>query len=184
MRALTLPALLIGLALTGCGQQEEGASDPSSEPVSEVDTASPGSAALWAGGEKRPLDIQTAHPNGVVLQLTSLQSRPTETVVGVRVINGRDRAVDLHRFNSNRDGYLALDTGERLYLSPPDNNARLSIEAGQTMEGELVFLGKLPPSPSAVLILNANRQTDSQHTTTPGFRINLPLGELAVGTAQ
>jgi hypothetical protein len=104
-------------------------------------------------------------------------------VVGVRVLNGRERAVDLNRFNSNRDGYLALDTGERLYLSPPASNARLNIEAGQTLEGELVFLGRLPSSQSAVLILNENSQTDNEHTTTPGFRINLPLSAVASGAA-
>lgn len=133
-----------------------------------------GSSSLWNGGETRALDLQSAHPNGVVLQLTSLQSRPTETAIGVRVMNGRDREIQLNRFN-NRNGYIVLDNGERLYLSPPANNTRVSIPAGQTLEGELVFLGRLPSVKSAVLILNENATSDNQHTTTPGFRIDLPL---------
>ena len=125
-----------------------------------------------------PLDLQVAHPSGVVLQLTSLQSRDTETVLGVRVINGDDREISLNRSN-NRNGYLVIESGERLYLSPPQGNPRLTIQPGQTLEGELVFLGRLPPTPSAILVLNENSSMDSPYTQTPGFRINLPLAGAA-----
>ncbi|SOB78707.1 hypothetical protein SAMN06297144_0174 [Sphingomonas guangdongensis] len=175
---------LLSCGLIGCGGGTSDAGNQSAEQLPPSVVATSGTGALWANGAKKALDLQSAHPNGVVLQLTSVQSRPTETVLGVRVINGRDRAIELNRFNSNRDGYLALDTGERLYLSPPGNNPRLSVEAGQTLEGELVFLGKLPQSQSAVLILNENGQTDSQYTTTPGYRINLPLGTVAGAAAR
>lgn len=148
--------------------------------ASPTTPAAPAATALWNGGQALPLDIQVAHPNGVVLQLTSLQSRPTETVVGVRIINGRDREVELNRFNNRRDGYLVVDSGERIYLSPPPANPRLSIQAGQTLEGELVFLGRLPRGQSAILVLNENSSTDNQYTTQPGFRIDLPLQ----GTSQ
>lgn len=185
MRPVAFVPSLILLGLAACSQPSPNADNQAAAAAPGAGTtATAGAATLWANGEKRPLDIQSAHPNGVVLQLTSVQSRPTETAVGVRVINGRDRAIDLNRFNSNRDGYLALDTGERLYLSPPGNNNRLTVEAGQTLEGELVFLGKLPQSQSAVLILNENSQTDSEYTTTPGFRVNLPLGTVAGASAQ
>jgi hypothetical protein len=113
-----------------------------------------------------------------------LQSRPTDTAVGVRVINGRDKDVDLNRFNSNRDGYLLLDNGERLYLSPPVTNTRLTIPAGQTFEGELVFLGRLPSVKAAVLVLNENSSSDSEYTTTPGYRIDLPLSSSDTGPTR
>lgn len=178
--------LMLAVPLVACSREaaapgNDGASASGQAPTA---TAAEGAPTLWAGGRSMPLDLQTAHPNGVVLQLTSIQSRRTETAVGVRVINGRDRAIELNRFNGNRDGYLALDSGERLYLSPPPSNPRLNIEAGQTLEGELIFLGRLPPSQSAILVLNENSQTDNQYTTTPGFRINLPLGAIASGQVQ
>ncbi|NJC33475.1 hypothetical protein GGR88_000949 [Sphingomonas jejuensis] len=187
MRGAALFAISAGLLLGGCAQQPgngANSSEPDAAAPTAAATATAGTGTAWANGDRKPLDIQSAHPNGVVLQLTSLQSRPTETVVGVRVINGREQAIDLNRFNRNRNGYLALDTGERLYLSPPGSNLRLTVEAGQTMEGELVFLGKLPPVQNAVLILNENSQTDSQYTTTPAFRINMPLGTIAGAVAQ
>ncbi|MFN3474897.1 MAG: hypothetical protein ACK4ZW_12730 [Blastomonas sp.] len=171
---LSLPVLLV----TACGPER--APDPAPADAPAPQAGSPGvpgvaaSASLWQGGAQRPVDIQSAHPNGVVLQLTSIQSRPTETAIGIRVLNGRERAIELNRFN-NRNGYIVLDSGERLYLSPPANNSRISIPAGQTLEGELVFLGRLPPVSNAVLILNENASSDNQHTTTPGFRIDLPL---------
>jgi hypothetical protein len=174
--ALSLALPFSMLLLAACGQESAG-----EQPAAESAAPAPGAtvdqgsaASLWQGGAQHPLDIQSAHPNGTVLQLTSLQSRPTETVIGIRVLNGRDREIQLNRFNT-RNGYIVLDTGDRLYLSPPANNTRLSIPAGQTLEGELVFLGRLPPAQSAVLILNENSSTDSQHTSQPSFRIDLPV---------
>lgn len=183
-RLSALPAATLVLMLTACGQ--EATTTAPASPDGARQTTAPAAAPaptsnLWNGGEPAPLDIQVAHSNGVVLQLTSLQSRATETVVGVRVINGREREVNLNRFNNNRHGYLVVDSGERIYLSPPPGNPRISIQAGQTLEGELVFLGRLPPGQSAVLVLNENASTDNRFTTDPGFRINLPLQELSAG---
>ncbi len=140
-------------------------------------TASSGATNLWNGGQVKPMDAQVAHPNGVVLQVTSLQSRQTDTAVGIRVINGRDREIDLNRFPNNRNGFLLLESGERLFLSPPPSNARLTVPAGQTFEGELVFLGRLPQVRTGVMVLNDQSSGDNQYTTSPGFRIDLPLTE-------
>lgn len=167
-------ALLASLA--ACQQKDAAPTAPESNaaaPISAAGASAP--ATLWNGGAVKPLDIQVAHPNATVLQLTSLQSRATDTAVGVRVINGRDRDVDLNRFNGNRDGYILLDTGEKLYLSPPATNTRLTIPAGQTFEGELVFLGRLPPVRTATLVMNENSTGNSEYSTTPQFRVDLPL---------
>lgn len=170
------------MALAACGQARDEAAAPAENAAatnaSPAGTPSGGTtSALWRGGESIPLDIQVAHPNGTVLQLTSLQSRQTETAVGIRVINGDNREVRLNRFNRNRDGYIVVDSGERIYLSPPTSNSDLTVQPGQTMEGELIFLGRLPQAQSAILVLNENSATDNEHTDTPGFRINLPLQE-------
>ena len=174
--------LAVVMALAACGPGTDEAAAPAENAAAT--NASPAkmpadgtTSALWRGGESVPLDIQVAHPNGTVLQLTSLQSRQTETAVGIRVINGDNREVRLNRFNRNRDGYIVVDSGERIYLSPPTSNSDLTVQPGQTMEGELIFLGRLPQAQSAILVLNENSATDNEHTDTPGFRINLPLQE-------
>ncbi len=182
--SLSGAALLLG----ACGQDAatpaapEATTTPAAAPTAPVAAPAQGAANLWRSGEAAPLDVQVAHPNGVVLQLTSLQTRPTETVVGVRILNGDEREVQLNRFN-NRQGYLVLDNGERLYLSPPAGNTRLIVQPGQTLEGELVFLGRIAQAGSAVLVLNENSSTDNRYTNTPGFRVNLDLASLAAGVA-
>lgn len=165
------------LGLAACTQPSSDA--PQEQPSAGAEATPASTAKLWNNGTARPLDIQVAHQNGTVLQLTSLQSRPTDTAVGLRVINGRDRDVELNQFPSNRTSYLLLETGERLYLSPPASNPSLSIPAGQTFEGELVFLGRLEPVNAAVLVLNENHTSDNQYSTTPGFRVDLPVKEAA-----
>lgn len=188
MRAFVrLPAVAFGMiALSSCGSSEtptERAVVPSTDQQSEsARSAEPPAVGLWNGGRERALDIQVAHPNGTVLQLASIKTAATSTSIGVRIMNGRNRDVELNRLNS-RQGYILLDTGERLYLSPPSGNPRLSVPAGQNFEGELVFLGRLPPVRSAMLVLNENAQTDGQHTAIPGFRIDLPVSDDA-GTPQ
>ena len=179
--------LAVVMALAACGQGTDEAAAPAENAAAT--NASPAkmpadgtTSALWRGGESVPLDIQVAHPNGTVLQLTSLQSRQTETAVGIRVINGDNREVRLNRFNRNRDGYIVVDSGERIYLSPPTSNSDLTVQPGQTMEGELIFLGRLPQAQSAILVLNENSATDNEHTDTPGFRINLTLQEVAASS--
>ncbi len=176
-----VPVALV-LILSACGEDADAPDNVATAGAGTTPAASSGPAgattsSLWRGGEQVPLDIQVPHPNGTVLQLTSLQSRQTETVLGIRVINGDDREIQLNRFNNNRNGYIVVDSGERIYLSPPTGNRNLAIQAGQTMEGELIFLGRLPKAQSGILILNENNSAENEYTNTPGFRINLPLGD-------
>lgn len=193
-------ATSLALSLVACADRDA-ASAPDAPPAdatapaaagSDGDTAAPSTgaatapasstASLWRGGEVVPLDVQVAHPNGVVLQLTSLQSRPMETAIGVRVVNGREREVHLNRFNQRR-AYIVMDSGERIYISPPAGNTDLTIPAGQSMEGELVFLGRLPRGESATLVLNENSSADNRNTDTPRFQLDLPVAG-GFGTAQ
>jgi len=184
MHSMTLRAaapIALMLLLSACGQNadesdEAAAAEAGTTPAASTGPVGVSKSSLWRGGELAPLDIQVPHPNGTVLQLTSLQSREAETVLGIRVINGDDREIQLNRFNNNRNGYIVVDSGERIYLSPPTGNRNLAIQAGQTMEGELVFLGRLPQAQSGILILNENNSAENEYTNTPGFRINLPLG--------
>lgn len=188
MRVLKLAATVApaALMLSACNLTEE--KDAGAPPEAAADNATamaaatPATSSLWNGGNAKTLDIQVPHSNGTVLQLTSLKSEPTSTVIGLRVMNGRDRDIELNRWNS-RQGYILLDNGERLYMSPPTSNPRLSIPAGQSFEGELVFLGRLPPVQSAMLVLNENADVDNQYTTTPGFRIDLPVAASAPAAA-
>ncbi len=165
---------LIAVGLLACSDASKTDATNNAAVTANDEIAGVAAPRLWNDGAKRVLDTQVAHPSGVVLQLSSIQTTSTQTTVGVRIINGREREVDLNRFN-RRNGFLLLDTGERLFLSPPASNTRLTIPAGQTFEGDLVFLGRLPEARNAVLVLNENSPIDNEYSTTPGFRIDIPL---------
>lgn len=128
---------------------------------------------LTGSSNGAPLDAQIVHPNGAVLQLLSIKSDGDLTQVDVRILNGRDREITL---NSGRENsYLLTDAGEKIFLAAPAGNPRLSVPAGQTMDGALVFAGALPRSERATLVLNANGSEDGQYSSSPRFQIALPL---------
>lgn len=186
MRPRTLAltgAALAALTLVGCGQNNAAApADQTAANGEAPQNLTPENginvAALWGGGKPMPLELQSVHPNGTVLQVTSIQAKPTETVLGVTVVNGDDSAITLNRWNNNKDGYIVASTGEKLYLSPPAGNPTMSVPQGQTMQGELVFLGRLPKSGDATLVLNEGSNTN-QYTDNPTFQVPLPLSSAA-----
>lgn len=167
------------LALSACGSvKEEGATDDAA--TEDMTPEGPSVLSkLVGGGEPIAIDVQQAHPNGVVLQLVSLQAKPSETIIKAIVTNGDDQEQAFNRWGNNKQTYIVAEDGTKLYVSPPASNEKLEVPAGQRMEAELVFLGRLPQGSTATLIINDGQQTDNQHTTTPGFRIPLPLTDAA-----
>lgn len=166
--------------LVGCGVKED-AADPDATESEAVDMTPEGPsvlAKLMGGGKPMPLDIQQAHPNGVVLQLDSIQAKASETVITATIINGDDGEQSLNSYN-NKNTYLVTADGSKLYLSAPTANPKLQVPAGQKMQAELVFLGRLTKGGSATLIVNDGNGTDNEYTSQPGFRIPLPLTDAA-----
>jgi len=140
------------------------------------------------GAEGAALDLQVVHPNGVVFQVNSIQAKPDETVVGLTVLNGRDREIELLSSNDDNN-YLVADSGEKLPLVPPTSSARLAIPADQAVDIELVFAGALPRGENATVVLNENASSDSGSTNNPRFQARLPLdgafrGGAALGSSR
>ena len=133
------------------------------------------------GGDGAPVGIQVAHPGGAVLQVLSVKVGQEATEVSVRIINGRDREIELN--GGREQSYLLSEEGEKMMLVPPTVNERLSIPAGQTIDATLVFAGTPPRGSDAVLIFNERSRTDNVHTNSPRFEARLPLdGALASGS--
>jgi FtsP/CotA-like multicopper oxidase with cupredoxin domain len=182
MARLMVATVAACVMLSGCGGGSEQAAPNASASANAQDMTpeGPGLAAqLFGGGKPMPLTLQNAHPGGLVLQVNSIQAKPTETVIRVTVINGDTDEQMLNQFPTNRNGYLLASNGERLYLSPPTANPELRIGAGQRMEGELVFLGRLSQGGGATLVLNDGRDISSVYSNSPGFRIPIPLQSAA-----
>src|SRR5690606_27167624 len=130
------------------------------------------------GGEPAPIDIQLIHPGGAVLQVLSIRAGNERAEVAARIINGRDRAINLN--GGHESSYLLTDAGEKLMLVPSSENAKLSVPAGQTFDVTLVFEGTLSGD-EALLILNEQSGSDNTHTINPRFETRLPLNGAGSG---
>ncbi|KQT32253.1 hypothetical protein ASG29_10560 [Sphingomonas sp. Leaf412] len=129
--------------------------------------------SITGGGDGAAVDRQATHVNGTVLQVLSVRSSGERAVVAIRVMNNRDREIEL---NGGREkSYIVTDAGEKLLLIPSPTNADLAVPPGKTMDGELVFAGKLPSSGTATLFLNEQDSRDSRYTMSPRFEVALPL---------
>ena len=180
MKKLVAVLCIPAIALAGCSVKED-AGTPDSDASESPDLTPEGpsmTSRLFGGGKPMAIDVQVAHPNKTVVKLSSLQVKPSETVITALITNGRDNEIKLNRYGNN-DTFIATGDGQKLYLSPPTTNEDLTIQPGQRIEAELVFLGELPEGTTATLMVNDGNQTGNEHTNTPGFRIPLPLEEAA-----
>ncbi|MBX7482275.1 hypothetical protein [Qipengyuania qiaonensis] len=180
MRLALTTALASLVMLSACGVKEtepEG-SEGSAEQQDMTPEGPSITSRLFGGGEPMGLDIQLTHPNRSVVQLTSMQAKPSETVVTAVITNGAEKEMYFNRYG-NDDTYIVTGSGQKLYLSPPAGNEKLGVTAGQRVQVELVFLGNLPEGESATLIFNDGEATDNRFSDRPGFRIPLPLTEAA-----
>jgi len=176
MRQLVVIAVT-ALSLTACGKP----SDTTATSQSETNTADltpqgPGlSARLFGGGKPVALSQQKVLQNGMVVNLTSFQAKADESVLGVRIVNGAERDVDLDW--SDHKTFLVAN-GQKFWLSPPVENKDLKVTQGSKMEGELVFLGAIPKGATVTLVVN-DGMSDSQYSGQPGFSMQLEATEAA-----
>ncbi|WP_324806885.1 hypothetical protein SH584_10340 [Sphingomonas sp. LY29] len=119
-----------------------------------------------------PLNLTQTSQSGVVVQLTSIQMLPAETVVGVKIVNNYSRSAAL-----NRRSYLSGGNGAQLEMRAPDGNEYLKVAPTQTLTGELVFKGRPLEGSDAVLVLNEGYK-DSEVQDTPPMTFQIPLVQL------
>ena len=172
----TATALLTALALMtgGCQMRQDNAANAvaGGDNVADLTPEGPGlTTQLFGGGKPTPLTVQQPLANGAIVYLTSIQAKPTETVVGVRIVSGAERDFEL---NWNTQKTYLVAGGRKFFLSPPLENQDLKITTGSTMQGELVFLGTLPQQGQVTLVFNEG-MSDSQYSSTPGIAIPVPV---------
>jgi outer membrane protein OmpA-like peptidoglycan-associated protein len=154
VRSLALPALFAAsLLVAGCGD----------------------GGLLSGGGEGAPVDVQFAHPNGVVVQVKAVRVDGERTAVDLLVMNGREREIRLNQGREN--SYLLTDAGEKLLLVAPATNTDLAIPGTRGADLTLVFAGALARSGTATLVLNDSGSADGETTSNPRFQITVPLDD-------
>lgn len=178
MRGGAIGLIIATILVAGCSQQppaaNDGVSTENTEALGEPEGPSL-TARLFGGGKPMPLEIQKNLANGTIIYIRSIQAKETETVLGVKIVNGFERDVELDW--STQKTFLVAG-GQKFYLSPPVDNKDLRVGARTTMEGELVFLGTLPQSGQVTLVINEG-MSDGQFSSTPGIAIPIVTSSAA-----
>ena len=142
---------------------------PATAPVS----ASPSALApADAKTRKIPLNVQGVAEAGVTVRVKGAEIGGDATVLDVsisfanRITNSTMLALT--------DTYLEDEQNERLHIKRPVDNRKVTIREGQTLDGQLVFMGRVS-SGTRMVTLVFNDGNDSDNIVAPGLRIQLPL---------
>lgn len=163
------------LLLTACGGDPAANETANAAPTAEAPAASNTEIAATPAAVASPvfpLNLTQTSQSGIAVQLTSIQMLPTETVIGVKIVNNFKRTAEL-----NRKSYLSGGNGAQLEMKAPDGNDYLKIAPTQTLTGELVFKGRPPEGSDAVLVINEGYE-DNENQGTPAMTFPIPLVQL------
>lgn len=89
-----------------------------------------------------PIPVATSgeHPDGVTVEVSEVRSTSAVVELDVRIVNEQDVAVEL---NGGATTMVVEDTGIEHLLVPPSGDEPLVVDAGQVLQGRLVFDGPL-----------------------------------------
>lgn len=201
-RSSVFAATALALVLMGCKDQAAGtaaapvqpaavaapvapaapvvaAASPAQPPPAAAATvpaaATPAPAAVSAEAaapRKLPLGVQGVAPAGVTVRVKGVEIGGDATVLDVsisfanRITNSTMLAL--------ADTYVQDESGAKLHIKRPDTNRDLTIREGETLNGQLVFLGSVAPT-ARRLKLVFNEGAAGDNIVSPGFSIDLPL---------
>lgn len=168
-----LPVFRIELPLRAAG----GAAPAPEGADAAVQSAATAALAPPDGDEARTFEVdkQVNHPNGTVLWVRSLETRPDGVVLDMRITTS-SREVSLNRNNSMQ---LIDERGARYRVVAPPDNPDLTVAAATQIEGRVFFAGRLQPGVSRVTLLvndGVGGSPQSRSTSLPELRIEMPLG--------
>lgn len=192
-RRLAVALALATLALAGCKDQAASPEAPPGAPapapvappappvapVAPVAPAAPATeptaaaaAAPAAAPRKLPLAVQGVAPAGVTVRVKGVELGSDATVLDVS-ISFANRITDSTML-ALADTFLEDESGARLHIKRPDGNRDITIREGQTLDGQLVFLGSVPAT-AHKLRLVFNDGNDGDNIVAPGLVMELPL---------
>lgn len=146
-------------------------SPPDPEPQA-VPQASPAAPSAPAVPKKVPLSIQGVAEAGVTVRVKAVEMGPDATVLEVS-ISYANRITNTTML-ALADTYLQDESGARLHIQRPASNRNLTVREGETLDGQLVFMGTVSPS-TRHLKLVFNEGNDPDNIVAPGLVIELPL---------
>ena len=149
------------------------ATSPAAAPAAAVPAPTPAAAPATVAAPKRvTLAVQGVAPAGVTVRVKAVEIGADATVLDVS-ISFANRITDTTML-ALADTYLQDESGARLHIKRPDNNRDITIREGETLDGQLVFMGAVAPSARKLkLVFNEGNQGDN--IVAPGLVVDLPL---------
>lgn len=156
-------------------QQEQPAADAAPAPVAQsgVQANEMAAAPAPAPGRIVAVDAQAVSPLGLTVRVKQVELAADATVLSVSLSLGGDKTI----FTSLTAGetYLRDEAGNKIMIKAPADNPHLRVRKGETLEGQLVFMGALPANARQVeWVINEGHAPDDD--SGPGLTLNLPLG--------
>ena len=140
--------------------------------VSTSALASTASTASTKVPQRVPLQVQGVAAAGVTVRVKAVEMGADATVLDVS-ISFANRITDSTML-ALVDTYLQDEGGARLHIKRPDSNRDLTIREGQTLDGQLVFMGAVAPTARKLkLVFNEGHEGDN--LVAPGLVVDLPL---------
>lgn len=134
-------------------------------------TASPAPAS--APSRIVAVDAQAVSPLGLTVRVKQVELAADATVLSVSLSLGGDKTIFTSL--SAGDTYLRDEAGNKIMIKAPADNPHLRVRKGETLEGQLVFMGALPANARQVeWVINDGHAPDDD--SGPGLKLNLPLG--------
>jgi len=129
-------------------------------------------AAPTVAPRKLPVSIQGVAAAGVTVRVKAVEIGADATVLDVS-ISFANRITDTTML-ALADTYLQDESGARLHIKRPDNNRDMTVREGETLDGQLVFMGAVSPSARKLkLVFNEGNQGDN--IVAPGLVVDIPL---------
>jgi hypothetical protein len=145
---------------------------PTAPATQAAPAPAPAAVPAAATPRKVPLSIQGVAAAGVTVRVKAVEIGADATVLDVS-ISFANRITDTTML-ALADTYLQDESGARLHIKRPDNNRDITIREGETLDGQLVFMGAVAPSARKLkLVFNDGNQGDN--IVAPGLVVDLPL---------
>ncbi len=138
---------------------------PAQDPEEPVARPSPQATVTVDLPRDQALDLQVNHPNGTTFVVRAVSFHEDRTQIDFTATNGRDSDIELGVWSSI---VLRDDLGTTYRFSEPPGNPSVLVTRQSTIEGTLVFLGRVAPGARQLtLITNPRGNNTMENTTTP-----------------
>ena len=149
--------------------QQAASAGTTQPPVAE---AAPATPVAPEAGRKVAVNAQASSPMGLTVRVKQIELAADATILTVSISLGGDQTIFTSLVDANT--YLLDEAGNRLMPKLPEDNRFLRVRKGETLEGELVFMGALPANARQVeLVINEGNAPDN--TSGPGLKLSLPI---------